>query len=913
MQITLGLELDGGSYPDVLAGNPASAGKVVTGPRGFISILETRMGLSADQEHEGVRIGQYLKRLSELDDGVRFYSDSFNADAWSVAKQLLEWRDELVSHGWRGEMPDKASERLKDLSRLENLHNIYLAPGFGDRLLCVINKLKSATNTGISEIRCVEPPGDWPPRWKKVLSLLAKSGVVLSDVSFAGDLNGACQEKDTDLGRLKSALLRGEIGKSGIQGDGSLVLVRSEVDGDISALLSSWLENTPEKLEKTLFIRGSGSFQLCNRLHSHNLPSVGWESRSQWRTSLQILPLIVSNLWAPFDPQILLEILTLPKSPIPRGAAVCFESALREHPGIGGPLWQKAWDKALEYYADHRRKKSGGSTSGGEIEQFREQLLFWLGEQRYDPSLGVPVKVVSEICAQVSEWAAGRGALDEDRLLAASASMANDVAKVVQATGREVISKAQIDRIMDSVMGAGLEHPYAHPEAAPWMQVTSPGQIWGNVSHIVWLDFVAPGIGTFSSPWSREEDAVLKSIGVDVEDSRTRRLRHSRTWLRPVQHATERLTLVVPGSIVSENLSLHPLWDEIRYLLGMKETDEVKITIDASLARKVAMIKFFGKTLGGKCVNERPLPKPSKEWHVPNPVACIRKKESPTSMQRLIACPLSWVLHYILKLERGRLISLPDAKQMMGSLAHAVIENLFAKSATWKPSDAGKAAEAIFDSLVPQMAAQLLQPGWEIERERCRQALKSAASGLASILNDANLRVAGCEITKQKDFRPGRKFEGRIDMVLEGQGRREFFLDLKWSGSSKYRYQEAKEGESLQLAAYGWLLTEKGPTFPPGGYYMLAQGEMFASPCSFLHGIHIVQELNLEEIWRQALRAYDSRLNELERGLVLAAGLEESGSADESHNDGESNADQLALKAQCSWCDYANLCGAPNE
>ena len=150
-------------------------------------------------------------------------------------------------------------------------------------------------------------------------------------------------------------------------------------------------------------------------------------------------------------------------------------------------------------------------------------------------------------------------------------------------------------------------------------------------------------------------------------------------------------------------------------------------------------------------------------------------------------------------------------------------------------------------------------------------------------------------------------------MILEGQSRREFFLDLKWSGSSKYRYQEAKEGESLQLAAYGWLLTEKGPAFPPGGYYMLAQGEMFASPCSFLHGIHIVQELNLEEIWRQALRAYDSRLNELERGLVLAAGLEESETDEESREDCEADSDQLALKAQCSWCDYANLCGAPKE
>lgn len=816
MHITLGLELDGGSYPDALDGGAASAGRVVTGPKGLVSILETRMGLSAREEREGVRIGQYLKRLTELDDGKRYYSESFKADAWSVAKQLLEWRDELVSHGWRGDMPDGASNRLKDLAGIEKLHKCELAPGFSDRLLQVTSNLKTARDLGISEIRCVEPPGDWPPCWQNVLSLLAKAGVAVTTIPSTEGDEKAPREKGTDLARLKAALAQNQPDSSGIKGDGSLIVVRSDVDGDITEIISSWLAQRAEEHKKVLFIRGNGSSHLCNGFHSRNLPCIGWESRSQWRTALQVLPLILSNLWQPFDPQRLLEILTLPKSPIPRSAAALFESALREHPGTGGPLWQKAWDQAVANYAARHGKEDGKPGAPGDVEQFKKQLLFWLGERRYGPSPGVPAGVVSEICGQMHQWSATRGALDEDGLLAASSSMAEEVAKVIRAAGSELIPKTQLDRILDSVMGAGLEHPCAYPEAAAWSMVTSPGQIWGHVPHIVWLDFVDSGRGTFSSTWSNDEEALLSSMGVCLERPHAKRIRHSKTWLRPVQHAGDRLTLVVPGNIVSDNPAIHPLWDEMRYFLRMEEADEGKITVDASTARKTAKSRFLGTALVGERVSERPLPLPAKEWRVPNPRILVRDRESPTSMEMLISCPLSWVLNYILKLESGRLASLPDAKQTTGSLAHAVIESLFTQSTALQPSEAAGAAGKIFDRLIPQMAAQLLQPGWELERERCRKALGTAASRLAAILEEAKLEVAGCEITKQKDLRPGRKFEGRIDMVLQGKGRREFFLDLKWSGSSKYRYQEAKEGLSLQLAAYGWLLSERGVSFPQG-------------------------------------------------------------------------------------------------
>ena len=96
MKIILGYELDTGSCPDALGGEEAREGIAVLGPLGFLGVLETQLGLSGKHIHQAVRIGQYHNRLIALDDGKQYYSNSFEADAWSTAKELLSWRDELV-------------------------------------------------------------------------------------------------------------------------------------------------------------------------------------------------------------------------------------------------------------------------------------------------------------------------------------------------------------------------------------------------------------------------------------------------------------------------------------------------------------------------------------------------------------------------------------------------------------------------------------------------------------------------------------------------------------------------------------------------------------------------------------------------------------------------------------------------
>ena len=52
----------------------------------------------------------------------------------------------------------------------------------------------------------------------------------------------------------------------------------------------------------------------------------------------------------------------------------------------------------------------------------------------------------------------------------------------------------------------------------------------------------------------------------------------------------------------------------------------------------------------------------------------------------------------------------------------------------------------------------------------------------------------------------GIPFTGYADLLLRDKEGNPFILDMKWSGSSRYRKEEVEQGDALQLATYSWLL-----------------------------------------------------------------------------------------------------------
>jgi len=210
--------------------------------------------------------------------------------------------------------------------------------------------------------------------------------------------------------------------------------------------------------------------------------------------------------------------------------------------------------------------------------------------------------------------------------------------------------------------------------------------------------------------------------------------------------------------------------------------------------------------------------------------------------------------------------------------------------------------------MVPQMAAPLLQPGRELERERYREAVSRAVEKLVHLLKSARLKVSSSEETFEKEFLlPGKTFEGRIDLLLESPEGNKVIWDLKWSTRAKYKREELEGGKALQLAAYAWLLAGADGTFPPAGYFMLSQGELLSVSCKGIPDHCQFQEVDLKNVWEGGVAAYRRRNNELEQGIVVAAAIlpEEDEDQDEEGSDAV-----LELEPNCRWCEYVNLCGA---
>ena len=898
MNIILGHELDTGSYPDALGDKEATQGNIVVGPAGLIGILETRLGLSKDRPNQGVRIGHYLRILKHTDTRALFYSKSLEADAWSTAKTILAWRDELKVAGWNGKEPPGASERLKTLSELEKPFQNQSNEGLGDRLQSILSALNCKEKLDIEEIQLVEPRQSWTGCWSQVFDSLENCDVSVTEISPDFPKNSG------DLGMLQRALEEGIPLTTNLNRDGGLCVVTAPTEWEACEAIASFLEANQQSDGKTLIIRGGGGSLLDDTLHRHNLPCLGYDSRSRWRTALQVLPLVLANYWEPFDAQRLLEFLVLPKAPVSRKVRSFFAEAIREHPGINGPKWNIALEKALLI----------GNPK--EPDAFKRELKFWFGDnQRYNPDQGMPVDLIVEVCNRLSEWAGKDGVIENDEILIKSASIFKNVKEVVEASKETSFPEPQLNRILDSVVGEGVEGPDAFPQAAPWSLVDSPGQIWGTADTIIWWNFTSDGPDPLHVPWTPDETTSLSKLGVQMRQTKDRRLQEASSWRNAVRWASQRLALVAPTSIAGTEVNFHPFWDEIRYLLDNNTKNSETLLVDASLLWQTPVPNLMGHDIQRDTLSMIQKPEPHGEWKLTQGLIQGRPKESASSMQMLIECPLAWVLKYILWLKPGDMVSLPSGSTMLGTLGHAVIEKTFNTQNLPSPEDAANLAKDHFDKLVPQMASPLLAPQRRPERDRVREKLALAAKKLADLIDTSKLKIKGQEITRIKHFTSNQEFDGRIDLVLGDDTNDQVVVDLKWSRKSSYKRDELREGQALQLAAYAWLLAQRQTPFPSGAYYMLAQGELVSSNCSFFPPECVFSGVDLEATWKASFQAYERRLQELQNGIARAEGVVlKQGQISSATNIGTTPptpvSPTISLEPKCGLCNFSNLCGA---
>ena len=180
------------------------------------------------------------------------------------------------------------------------------------------------------------------------------------------------------------------------------------------------------------------------------------------------------------------------------------------------------------------------------------------------------------------------------------------------------------------------------------------------------------------------------------------------------------------------------------------------------------------------------------------------RRESPSSLERMLVSPLAWLLH--------RLNALPQEWEpesvgplLAGSLVHSVLQDLVDEEFLHRsPDELASDVKRILEQAARKQGQHLLGPLWRIERLNLTKQLVDAVQEWQKILIALRAHSFKSEYTLRSPpgtFWEGIPVGGRADVIFDvGRGQR-FVVDYKWTKSSR-RLEQMKQGYELQASIY---------------------------------------------------------------------------------------------------------------
>jgi len=847
--LILGWSLDGAPAP---IGLPLLT--AATGPLGCLDLLGQWLGLDTRVTPEASRIAACHAAIAAQEG--RFWSESFAVDSWATARRVLAMRDALLLGGWDGTADAGAPPRIADLASLP-----LLLPGLPDVLHEVIAQLHQRKPPFLPRFELAEPPELWQPLWQRLFAELDVTACTPPEAPASGD-----------LAALRRFLEGGDA--AAWTNDGSVPLLTG--DGPSTAnLLSAWLPGLPPGA----VLIGGEDGMLPPLLRARHQPRPAALEGAD--LGAQLLSLGLALLWDPFDAEAALEFLALPQHPL-GGACRFLTDAIVQSPGYGGVAYRQARHLALR--AKLRADRARGLDRATRHAAARARLTAidaWLPPKRYTAEAGIPAAAVTTLCGLVQGWAIKRNMPEAG---AAAASLAQAVA----ISGVAVLDDMLLGRMLETAASGAVTLLAA--EAAPWRFFARPGARLESVETTIW--WLDGAQGQAASPWRMAEQRWMAARGL-VPDETLAPARARAGLRRAVALTAGRLVVVSPRG-AAEDGGAHPLLAELQGCFG----DSLgRAWVEAENLQ--AGGDFAGLKLPSCTVPAAAPPAPRRDWLVPPGIVGVRERESASGMETLLGCKLKWVLQYAARLAARGPAMLPEAKQLTGTLLHEVMQQVFTNGYA-NPADAAAKAQALFDRLLPEAAAPLLQPGMQTARARARARIGQAMADLAGRLRQAGLEVAGTELAFEKPL-PGKagRLYGRIDLLLHRpDDGLQVVLDAKWSASSWYR-RKLEQNTAVQLAAYAWLVARPGAS-TTAAYYLLQSLRLLAADAYPFRGA-AVSGADLPAGWQAALDDYREALKALKAGRITAAGVP---------GDDDADPPQLEIPPPCTFCDYQTLCGA---
>ncbi len=848
VRVTLGIKGDS-AVPEL---RDDALGEAVVGPHGFLGLLETQLGIPSRDISFTARLIQYLGCIDQVNHAAAFYHASYSADPFSVARTLLQWRDQWYLAGWDGTFADDAPARLRDMAAIEQQAGTVVDPNPGQRIQRVIALLPD-NPIAVDTITLRDALNDFPYLWQQLIKAV--------DVQVTEPTPTAPQGRaDTDLRQLQDHLLQNSREKLKLSGDGTVIALRADSPSEstpLTALLTqSWLGEAPDK-SIALLAQARGEL-LDDTLEKSHSPRLGFTALSPWRPVFQVLPLACELLWEPLNPTALFQFLSHPVGPIPARIREPLARTVADVPGIGSDVWEAAITASLEHEDKPQRKK------------LEENLRYWLESPRFSPQTGVDSETLSQRAQRVADWLQGarESTDDPDRktlyhiALNQALEFVSAIARL-KAHGRDPLTQDNVRRLIEDVRGSGAAIADRGAEVCPGhprvLRADHAGAFAGCAAdNVIWWDCQAND-RVHRWPWSRTERAALLAGGVHLQTEDAQLAWLGKAWLRPLLSARERCTFILHDDTERH----HPLWDQIA---SLSEGLPILQIASSETAQQLGVTTHP--------LPSRTLPPKVRWWQLPRSAKIpARDTESYSSLDAYIHSPYQWLLRYAARIRPGSLANVSDGNQLKGNLAHRLYEAFFNAQPEIGKVDTTRIDDWVDEhlrKLLQQEGALLLEAGRQAECERFITQVQQSLATLVEHLQSASVVSVQMELQQEGRFAGG-TLTGSIDLLATRSDGTEAVIDIKWGGK-KYRREALLDNSYLQLATYAHLRRGNGAARSPAlSYFIVMDATLLSLNHRFFPNADILEPADPEsadEYWQRFEHSWRWRQSQFKRGLV---------------------------------------------
>ena len=827
-------------YTGLTEGNVFFNSKVCN-TKELVDLIALHAGLDFPVASNIDRILDYYAAMKEYNKANpdNLFAKSFALDEVNTAKECLKWRDAMILAGWQPGGSQDVSERMKVLAGIEeNFHSI----SNGEKLLRITEEVKKGCN--LPENLEIITPFDYTcfmPAERDLLDAIAKR--IGAEKVYA---NKDLPQNSNNLRKVANILVENKPDDITLDGDESLELLCFAEKNEALQYLSQIKAD-----DYSVWInRDNRAFD--NYLIQAQKPTCG--SSDKGVSQISELPIIGLALFTrPLNLNALINWLTVPKSPL----STMFRNKLVDAIVHSGGYFNDACRDCLNKAED----------------KDKERIKYFLPDiEKPEEVIGDnPIKksVILDYVKEFSQWVNANLHMDmndvEKNHLTGTLSLCSAMTRILELRDVDEVFYDDLILAFDSIL-TEIESEISESKVGCQNLISSSSNIASIADSTIWCDFYNPDEQALSydilSP--QEKKALKEKVWMSENEQKFNRLNK----LLPFMLTQNKLTLVTVKKDGTKDVVKDPILIRFEKNMGKELTNE-PLSLKQDLGAPTEAIEQF---------NNRHQDEDGTIHFERKDLVSFSKTESYSSISSLIDNPFDYVFNKVIKLRKSGSAAISAVFTTKGTVAHAIIEELFNPAKGWGAPAAirtriGSDFEKVFNRKVLERGGILLQPENLSEKNVFKKDMKKCVSKLCDLIEVNGLKVVACEreckeVSLSEFETQAVLFDGFIDMLLEDESGKIIIFDFKYS-PKKDKYEKwIKNNRSMQLALYKGLVEKSFDKNVKAKAYVLLP-DVKVITADDLTGTSFKTRVNREgELLEEMSNSYKYRKAQIQNGVV---------------------------------------------